>query len=67
MSQTENIFKKSLISAIFSSVCLVIAVFLVYSFVKHPLPNLLLLSVVSFPCFHLARITRYKIQQNRGK
>ncbi|WP_242216658.1 hypothetical protein [Bacillus cereus group sp. BfR-BA-01380] len=67
MSQTENIFTKSLVSAIFSSLCFIIAVFLVYSVVKHPLPNLLLLSVVSFPCFYLARVTRYKIQQNRSK
>jgi hypothetical protein len=63
MSKAENLFKKSFIEALFASVFLVLAEFIVHSFSKQVSPNLLQLGLISFAIFFLVRLIAFTIQK----
>lgn len=67
MNTTSNIYKNSFLKAIASAICLVISMFLVYSFSHLNPPNLLILGLMSFGGFYLVYLIGYFIKEKHSK
>jgi ABC-type transport system involved in cytochrome bd biosynthesis fused ATPase/permease subunit len=59
----KNIYLKAFVEAIISTIGLLIAVFIIYSFMKTPLPNLLTFGLGAFVSFYLVKLILFRILQ----